>query len=422
MPPTVIVTSTLDTKGRETAYVAARIRAAGVETVVVDTGVLGEPLGIAPDVDHAAVARAAGSTLERARTIGTRGAAIEIMQEGLRRVLADLHRQGRCDGVIGLGGAEGAVMAAYAMQVLPIGVPKVLVTPLAAGRRPFGPFVGTRDVLVMHSVVDILGLNPISRQIFDNAAGAIVGMVRARAGRDAAGEGMGAGPRSVAVTMLGNTTPAVMRMKPQLEAAGYTPVIFHSNGVGGQVMEELIMQGAFAGVIDFTTNELADELVGGDYAAGPHRMEAAARAGVPQVVVPGCCDFFVVGPRDTVPEKWRDRPMYYHNPALTLIRATREEMAMVGRVMAGKLNGCRGPATVAFPRGGLSMPNRPGGIFWDPEADAAFLAALRADLRRDIPVIEVDTHINDAPFADTVVGLFHQVMAGRAAAPPPAAA
>lgn len=411
MLPTVIVVSTLDTKGIETAYLAARIREAGLQTVVVDCGVLGEPLGIVPDIDHDAVARAAGATLEQARTIGTRGAAIEIMREGLRRVVADLHRDGRCDGMIALGGAEGAIMAAFAMQVLPIGVPKVLVTPLASGRRTFGPFVGTRDMLVMHSVVDILGLNPLSREVFDNAASAIAGMVRARAAR---AEAPAAEVRAVAITMLGNTTPAVMHMKPRLEAAGYTPVIFHANGVGGQVMEELIAQRAFVGVIDFTTGELTDELVGADYAAGPHRMEAAARAGVPQVVVPGCVDFFVAGPRESVPEKWRSRPMYYHNPALTLLRTDREEMVELGRIMAGKLNACQGPVAAAYPRRGLSIPNRSGGVFYDPEADAAFLAALRAELRPDILLIEVDAHINDPAFADAVVGLFQQVMAQAA--------
>lgn len=411
MLPTVIVVSTLDTKGIETAYLAARIREAGLQTVVVDCGVLGEPLGIVPDIDHDAVARAAGATLEQARTIGTRGAAIEIMREGLRRVVADLHRDGRCDGMIALGGAEGAIMAAFAMQVLPIGVPKVLVTPLASGRRTFGPFVGTRDMLVMHSVVDILGLNPLSREVFDNAASAIAGMVRARAAR---AEAPAAEVRAVAITMLGNTTPAVMHMKPRLEAAGYTPVIFHANGVGGRAMEELIAQRAFVGVIDFTTGELTDELVGADYAAGPHRMEAAARAGVPQVVVPGCVDFFVAGPRESVPEKWRSRPMYYHNPAFTLLRTDREEMVELGRIMAGKLNACQGPVAAAYPRRGLSIPNRSGGVFYDPEADAAFLAALRAELRPDILLIEVDAHINDPAFADAVVGLFQQVMAQAA--------
>jgi len=426
MPSTVVVTSTLDTKGREVGYVARCIREAGLETLVVDTGVLGEPLDIVPDVGHEAVARAGGSTLEQARTIGARGAAIEIMQEGLRHVLDDLHRHGRCDGVIALGGAEGAVMAAYAMQVLPIGVPKLLVTPVAAGRRPFGPFIGTRDILVMHSVVDILGLNPISRQIFDNAAAAIVGMVRAREAAAAAGRGSGspveAMPgegRAVAITMLGNTTPAVMRMVPQLEAAGYTPVVFHANGIGGQIMEELIDRGFFVGVIDFTTDELTDELVGAYHAGGPHRMEAAARRGIPQVVVPGCVDFFVTGSRDSLPEQWRNRPLYYHNPSITLVRASREEMAEVGRRMASKLSACVGPAVVAVPRGGLSTPNTPQGVFYDPEGDAAFLTALRANLRADIPVVEVNAHINDAAFTEAVLALFGQVMAPVPAPPVP---
>jgi uncharacterized protein (UPF0261 family) len=420
------VTSTLDTKGREVGYVVRRIREAGLETVVVDTGVLGEPLEIVPDIDHGAVARAGGATLEQARTVGARGAAIEIMQEGLRRLLDDLHRQGRCDGVIALGGAEGAVMAAYAIQGLPIGVPKLIVTPVASGRRPFGPFIGRRDILVMHSVVDILGLNPISRQIFDNAAAAISGMVRAReaTGSPASGSGVRAGPkqaegRLVAITMLGNTTPAVMRMTPQLEATGYTPVVFHANGIGGQIMEELIDRGDFVGVIDFTTDELMDELVGAYHAGGPHRMEAAARGGIPQVVVPGCVDFFVTGPRDSLPDQWRSRPLYYHNPSITLVRASREEMAEVGRRMASKLSDCVGPAVVAFPRGGLSIPNTPGGVFYDPAGDAAFLSALRANLRADIPVIEVDAHINDAAFTDAVLALFSQVMAREPALPAP---
>jgi uncharacterized protein (UPF0261 family) len=305
------------------------------------------------------------------------------------------------------------------MQALPLGIPKLLVTPVASGRRPFEPFVGTRDILVMHSVVDILGLNPISRQIFDNAAGAIAGMVRARAVRPRAPQGDAGEARPVAITMLGNTTPAVMRMKPQLEAAGYAPAIFHSNGVGGRVMEELIAGGAFVGVIDYTTNELTNELVGASYGAGPHRMEAAARSGVPQVVVPGCVDFFVVGPGESLPERWRGRPTYYHNPALTLVRACREEMAEVGRIMAGKLRACRGPVAVAYPCGGLSIPNRPGAVFHDPEGDAAFLAALRAGLRSDIPLIEVDAHINDAAFADRVVCLFTQLMASAPAPAPP---
>ena len=408
----VAVVSTLDTKGRETVYLADRIREGGLDVLVVDCGVLGEPLGVTPDIGHERVAEAAGTTLEAVRAVGTRGAAVEIMARGLSRVLAELYRHGRCAGVIALGGAEGAVMAARAMQALPVGLPKIIVTPVASGRRTFGPFVGSRDILLMHSVVDILGLNPVSRTIFDNAAGAIAGMVRARAARRSAA----AEPRLVAVTMLGNTTPAVTRIAEGLEAAGFTPVIFHSNGAGGQCMEEMIAEGMFVGVIDFTTDELTDELVGGLHAAGPHRMEAAARLGIPQVVVPGCVDFFVVGPRESVPERWRNRPQYHHNPALTLVRTSRDEMAEVGRVMAAKLSASRGPVAVAVPLEGLSIPNTPGGAFHDPEADAAFLAALRHHLRGDIPIVEVSAHINAPSFGEAVLALFRRQMAAPAAA------
>jgi uncharacterized protein (UPF0261 family) len=409
--PAVVAVSTLDTKGPETAYLAERIRQGGLEVLVVDCGVLGEPLGITPDISHERVAEAAGSTLGAVRSIGTRGAAVEIMARGLSRILVDLHADGRCGGVVALGGAEGAVMAAQAMQALPLGVPKLIVTPVAAGRRTFGPFVGLRDVMLMHSVVDILGLNSVSRAIFDNAAGAISGMARARAARPAeAGR-----ERLVGITTLGNTTPAVMRIAAGLEAAGLTPLIFHSNGVGGPCMEEMVAEGRLVGVIDFTTNELTDELVGGIYAAGPDRLEAAARHGVPQVVVPGCADFFVAGPRESVPPQWRGRAQYHHNPVFTLIRASREEMAEVGRIMAAKLGASRGPVAVAVPLGGLSIPNTPGGVFHDPEADAAFLAALRGGLRPGIPVVEVPAHINAPRFAETVLDLFLGLVGAPAA-------
>ncbi|MBI2218663.1 MAG: Tm-1-like ATP-binding domain-containing protein [Candidatus Rokubacteria bacterium] len=415
--PIVVVIGTLDTKGREIRYLGARILEAGMRPLVVDSGILGEPQAIVADVTREDVARAAGSTLDAVRATGTRGAAAEAMAVGLRAVVARLHREGRCHGAVSLGGAEGAVMAAHAMQALPIGVPKLIVTPVAAGRRPFGPFVGLRDIAVMHSVIDIGGLNPISRAIFDAAAGAITGMVRARH----AAPICWTGERQVALTMLGNTTAAVMRLEERLRADGYTPVIFHANGVGGRCMEQLVADGAFVAVIDFTTDELTDELVGGYHAAGADRLEAAGHAGLPQVVVPGCVDFFVAGPMDTLPPGWRSRPTYYHNPVLTLVRATREEMVQVARRMAEKLNMARGPVAVAVPRRGLSIPNHPGGVFWDPEADRAFTQTLRERLKPAIVLAEVDAHINDAMFTDVVFELFHRVTAGVTAGGAPVA-
>ena len=399
--PSILLIGTLDTKGVEIGYTRDRLRAFGANPIVLDSGILGEPIAISADIPRAQVAEAAGSTIDALRQAGSRGAAVEKMKEGVRRVALDLLAQGRLDGVLCLGGAEGAVMGATAMKALPLGVPKVVVTPIASGRRPFGPLVGDRDILVMHSVVDILGINPISRVVYDNAAAAVFGMAKhgSRFAPDKEG-------KYVAITMLGNTTKGVMRVRDRLAGRGIEAVIFHSNGVGGPAMEHLAEQGTFVGVIDYTTDELSDSLVGGFHAAPPDRLERVGAIGLPQVVVPGCVDFTVHGPRDAVPEQLRGRPAYYHNPEFTLVRLLKDEQVEIGRRMARKLNAAHGPVAVVVPTRGLSIPNVPGGAFWDPEADAAFLDALRTDLRADIPLVTVEAHINDTAFADAVAAEF----------------
>jgi uncharacterized protein (UPF0261 family) len=402
---TVLLIGTLDTKGREIAYLRDRVRALGLGTLVLDSGILGGPLGCEPDISREQVARAAGHELRELQTIGTRGAAVERMIHGVERVTLDLLADGRIDGLISLGGAEGAVLGAAAAKLLPVGFPKLIVSPIASGQRRFGPLVGTRDVMVMHSTIDILGINPISVTIFDNAAAAIWGMIQhGHLLQPAEGQ-------FVAVTMLGNTTRGVMAAKDLLAERGYEAVIFHSNGVGGPAMEEYLAQGMFAGVIDYTTNELADPLLGGFHAA-PGRLEQAGELGLPQVVVPGCVDFACFGPRQAVPEALRDRPAYYHNPEFTLIRLSRDEMASVGATMARKLSAACGPLIVLVPTGGLSIPNVPGGAFYDPEADAAFLAALRADLRADIPLRMVEAHVNDPAFGQAAAEAFLELARG----------
>ncbi len=397
----VLLIGTLDTKGPEVAYVRDRLRDLGVATVVADSGILGEPLDIVPDVTRADVARRGGTTIDALRNAGSRGAAVHGMLAGLEGLALDMYAEGRLQGALALGGAEGAVLGASVMKALPIGVPKIIVTPIASGRRRFGPLVGTRDVMVVHSVVDILGLNPISTTVFDNVAAAMAGMVahgRALEDRD---------PRPrVAVTMLGNTTRAVMQIRDRLAGEGYDTVVFHSNGVGGPAMEELAAQGLFAGVIDFTTDELADELVGGFHDGGPERLRRIGALGLPQVVVPGCIDFTVHGRPEEVPQRLQGRPFYTHNPEFTLVRTLRDEMAQLGRTFAERLSGARGPTAVMVPTEGLSIPSVPGGVFWDPEADAAFLDALRADLRQDIPVTTHAHHINDTAFAHAVADRF----------------
>jgi uncharacterized protein (UPF0261 family) len=396
MPKTVALIGTLDTKGPEIAYLRDRCRELGLETLVIDSGILGGPLEIEPEFSRAVVAEAAGSTIDNLRRAGSRGAAVHEMMKGVRRVVLDLYAAGKLQGVACLGGAEGAVLGAYAMQALPVGVPKLLATPIASGRRHFGPLIGLRDVMVIHSIVDILGLNPISRTIFDNMAAALTGLAEHGHVLD-----LDSGEQYVAITMLGNTTKAVMAAKERLAQEGLEAIIFHSNGVGGPAMEELAGQGLFVGVIDFTTDELADELVGGFHNGGPERLRTVGRLGIPQVVVPGCIDFTVHGPPEAIPENLRGRPIYTHNPVFTLVRTLEPEMAELGH-------------RFAYPTQGLSIPSYPpDGAFWDPAADAAFMTALRTDLRADIPILEYERHVNDPEFGVEVSELFLQVLNDR---------
>jgi uncharacterized protein (UPF0261 family) len=394
--PAVALIGTLDTKADEIAYVRDRLASLGVAAVVIDSGILGKPACPA-DVSRQEVARAAGHALVDVQTAGSRGAAVALMREGVREVVVRLFADGRVHGVLCLGGAEGGLLGATAMQALPVGVPKLLVSPCASGRRRFGDFVGESDVCVMHSVVDILGLNGISRPIFDNAAAAMAGMV------NDAGSALGTlGEHCVGITMLGQTTPGVMRLREALTRAGHEPVIFHANGVGGPAMEHLCEEGALQGVIDYTLSELANSLMDGIHATGPDRLRVAGRLGLPQVVVPGCVDFFNQGPMDSVPARYASRKRYFHNPVATLVRLDRDEEARLGALIAERLNEAVGPVRVVAPTRGFSLADAEGGDLWDPIADGAFLDALAHGLRPDIPFEAVDAHVDDHEFADVV--------------------
>jgi uncharacterized protein (UPF0261 family) len=394
--PGIALIGTLDTKGAEIEYVRDRLAKLGTRPVVIDSGILGEP-GCPADITREEVARACGHDLDGVRRAGSRGAAVELMLEGVRATCLRLYADGRISGVLCLGGAEGALLGAAAMHALPVGVPKLIVSPSASGRRAFAPFVGESDVTVMHSVIDILGLNPIARAIFDNAAAAVAGMVR-----DAGRPVSGLGETSVGITMLGQTTPGVMRLREALIEAGREPVIFHANGVGGPAMEHLIESNALGGVIDYTLSELANSLLDGIHATGPDRLRIAGRYGLPQVVVPGCVDFFNQGPRSELPERYRDRKTYFHNPVATLVRLSADEETALGRLVAGRLNESRGPVRVIVPTRGFSLADMEGGDLWDPDADQAFLESLRTALRPDIPFEAVDAHVDDPDFADLV--------------------
>jgi uncharacterized protein (UPF0261 family) len=402
MSATIAVLATLDTKGPEAGYLADRLRARGLTPLVIDCGILGEPLEITPDISSDDVARRSDSTLEALRSAPTRGRAVAAMRTMLADLVDQLYRDGRIDGGIGIGGAEGAVMTASALQRLPLGVPKIVVSPIASGRHEFGPLVGTRDVMVVHSVVDILGLNEVACTVFDNVVAAIAGMV---APREDGERRRGDPARTVAVTMLGNTTRAVMALKDELGVEGFETVVFHSNGVGGPAMEELASEGHFRGVIDYTTNEVTDPLVGGIHDGGPDRLRTVGALGLPQVVVPGCIDFSVFEP-SRVPAALADRPSYDHNPEFRLIRTSTEEMVQVAHVFAERLGAAVGPVEVVIPTRGLSIPNTPEGPFWDPEADAAFASTLREHLRSDIPISTADLHVNDPELGRSIARRF----------------
>lgn len=402
----VVVIGTLDTKGPEIAYLRDRIKALGMNPIVVDSGILGEPIGIVPDISRDEAARYGGYTIDELRNIGARGPAVDAMRESLKILTLELYSEGRLQAITSMGGAEGAVMGAAAMMTLPVGIPKVLVSPIASGLHYFDPLVGTSDIFVVHSIIDILGLNPIATTIFDNVAAALSGLIAHGHKLEDPDEDA----KYVAVTMLGNTTRAVMALKDRLAEDGYEAVIFHSNGVGGPAMEELAEANQFVGVIDYTTNETYDPMVGGIHNGGPDRLRRVGKLGIPQVIVPGCIDFSVWH-TGSVPEFLSDRPVYDHNPEYALVRASHEEKAKLGTLFAERLNESTGSVEIVMPMRGLSIPATPDGVFWDPEGDKIFLEALEKDIRSEFPIhIFDDRHVNDAAFGVEVAEIFLSMM------------
>ena len=390
MAKTVCIVGTMDTKGVEFSFIKAQIESAGVSTCVINTGILGEPQ-LTPDVSADEVAQAGGSSLQALRDEGDRGNSVAVMAEGAAALVAEKHAAGEIDGIISLGGSAGTTIGTTAMQAVPVGVPKIMVSTLASGDT--SPYVQSKDISMMYSVVDIAGINRLSRQILANAAGAIVGMVNAEVPAATADKPL------IAATMFGVTTPCVTKAREILEAAGYEVLVFHATGTGGQAMEDLVKGGFLAGVLDVTTTELADELVGGILSAGPDRLEAAGKSGLPQVVAPGALDMVNFGPPDTVPEQFSDRLFYQHNPTVTLMRTTAEETAELGRIMARKLSEAQGPTTVIIPTQGVSAIDKTGQPFDSPEARTAWIENLKAHIGDNVTVIEMDAHINDDEFA-----------------------
>lgn len=392
----VLLVGTLDTKGPEIAFARDRLKLHGFNALVIDVGSGGPPPFI-PDIALDEVLAAAGAD---PAAIADRGQAVAAATRGIAPLVAQIHAQTPVAGILGLGGSAGTTIGTAAMRALPFGIPKVMVSTLASGQTR--PYVQGSDIALFASVADIAGLNRVTRTVIANASAALAGMVRER------NQGLGSGedasdPPLITATMFGVTTPCVQAARAFLEDRGYEVMVFHATGVGGQAMEGLIRDGQVQGVLDLTTTELADELVGGILSAGPDRLLAAARAGVPQVVSLGALDMVNFGPMESVPERFRGRKLHVHNPTVTLMRTTAEECARLGERIATALREATGPTAVLVPRGGLSALDAPGQPFHDPGADLALFEALAEGLASapnpHVQLIFRDEHVNDPAFA-----------------------
>ena len=395
MPKSIIVIGTLDTKGQEIAFVRDLIAERGHQPVVIDTGILGEP-AIEPAISRHEVAAAVATSIEELLAAGDKNNAISAMARGVTSIAAGLHAEGSLDGVIALGGVQGTVIGTAAMRALPVGVPKVMVSTVANGQATFGPFVGTKDVTIMHSVADILGLNIITRQVLAEAAGAVVGMAELALGPQTADR------PTVAMTMAGVTTACVMRARELFEAWGYEVIAFHCNGIGAKAMEELAAAGLLHGILDLSPHDIGGYLRGGLMQSSPDRLEAVSRRGVPIVFVPGGIDFILFGPLQSVPPAMLERKYVVHNPIHTHVRANQAEMSDAGRFVAERLRQTKGPAAIMIPQRGFSQLNIKGGPLFDPQADQGFIAGLTAAGAGKLTVAELNMHINEPAFAEAV--------------------
>ncbi len=397
MAKCVLIIGTFDTKGPEYALLRELILARGHRVRTVNVGILGSTDLFPVDIEADAVAAAAGVSIEQLRRDRDRGAAMKAMHDGAAALVRSLFEKARFDGIVGLGGGGGTSLVTSAMRALPLTVPKLCLTTMISG--DVASYVGAKDIVLMPSVVDIAGLNRISRLMIARAAGAICGMVESPAPPPMREKPL------VTATVFGNTTDCVNACRESLSALGYEVISFHATGAGGKAMESLVDEGWIAAVLDITTTEWADEVAGGILSAGPHRLEAPGRAGVPHLIAPGCIDMVNFGAPQTVPAKYREarRTFYQWNPDVTLMRTNEAENRRMGRIFAEKANAARGPVAFLLPLRGVSILGAPGQPFHDAAADRAMFDELKTHLRKDIPVVELDCNINDPDFASKAV-------------------
>lgn len=387
---TIAVLGTLDSKGEEHAFVADLIRQRGHVPLLIDVGTGSDPT-VTPDITRFEVAAEGGVDLEALMARKDRGECVVAMSEAAPKLMARLATEGKIHGIISLGGGGGTALGTAAMRGLPVGFPKVMVSTMASGNTAH--YIGSTDISMIPSIVDVSGLNRISKSIFTRAAGSICGMVEIQVAKAADERPL------IAASMFGNTTDCVDAARAILEDAGYEVLVFHATGTGGRTMEKLIGDGLFAGVLDITTTEWTDQLLGGVLAAGPTRLDAAGKTGTPAIVTPGCLDMANFGERDSVPAKYEGRNFYIHNPQVTLMRTTPEECAKLGEILAQKVNAYTGPVTVLLPTRAISIISAEGQPFHDPAADEALFAAIKSHLSPQVELIEIYAEINDPEFA-----------------------
>jgi uncharacterized protein (UPF0261 family) len=405
MKKNIVIIGTLDTKGEEFNFLKNEIEKLGADTTVIDCGIIGKSM-MKSDITRFQVAESMGTSIEAIIEKRDKNAAIKTMTSGVKKVVMDLYSKGEVQGVISLGGVQGTVLATKAMKSLPVGVPKVMVSTVANGKATFGPFIGTKDVTMIHSVADISGLNMITRKVFKEAAGAIVGMAN-----NVDSEDINVKP-TIGLTMAGVTTPCAMKAREVLEELGYEVITFHCNGIGAKAMEELVMEDKLTGILDLSPHDITDGLFDGLMPAYEDRLKVTTQKGIPQVIIPGCADIILYGGLSNVPENKRDRKLVEHNPIHTHVKANYDEMKMVGRYIANRTGDSLGPVGIVVPEGGFSQLNCEGGPIYEPESDRGFadgVMEVKNEIsNQNIELIKSNAHINDDEFATQIANLLHK--------------
>lgn len=402
MSKTILVLGAFDVKGEEYAFVKTQIENQGCTTLTMNFGALGSTDFFPVDFENEAVAKAAGADLKQLVDNNDRGKALAVMAIGATKISLKLLADGKIDGVFGMGGSGGTSVIANAMRALPIGFPKLLISTVASGDTTI--ITGVKDITMIPSIVDVAGLNPISEMVFKEGVGAICGMVKMDYTPSIKQKPV------IAATMFGNTTDCVNMCRESLVGDGFEVLVFHCTGTGGKTMESLVDDGFVSAVLDITTTEWADQICGGVFDAGPDRLSAPGKAGIPHLIVPGCVDMVNFGPVSTIPSHYKDRNLYEWNPNVTLMRTNIEENAKMGEIFAKKANEAKGRVAFLLPLKGVSILDSEGERFWWPEADKAMFEAIKKHLNPEIEVVEIDANINDKKFADTAVNMLKKIM------------